>query len=622
MLTDSNSSAKHGQSLFQEILLALLATYLHLVAFPFYYGVGQHEFQLPMVAWFRDPSLFPGDPMRNAFANYPSIFWHLVAWLTRWFPVEAILFTGLFVSHFLVFWAVTRIVSRCVSQGRFVAVVVIAVGLSPLLVTPTPFGGGGGIVGGLMTHTSFAGALSLWAGAFLLEGRWIRASMLLGLVIHTHLLLGVYLGFAFLVFLWPDWRERRGSIFAAGGILLLFGLAWLYVARRALGVEYPEGYVDALLIHYPYHLVLSTRSVYDLLRGLFVLAGIGAIVGLMHWRQAVREPRLELLVASMLIPILLGVFVGEFFRVPHLLLLQLLRADTFLFFFGVLLVQIYGARLLTRLWNEAPAAGVLAGIPAILFPLGEGRALPAFLILTTLVAADRRNRFDRLCRWLARFRLLTRLALTIFVVAGAALFLWRGSLQPDRLVILLAVVSGPLVHILDASPYPIRARRLAVAGSATVLACSVVLLVGNVCLFWRPVRPLTPEEAAWREVQLWAKENTPKDTVFLVPPFPGGFRVFSQRSCWVSWRDGDIFWLYPPYTSEWRRRISALGLPQSIGHVDMEAITAAYHNLPWERLREIARDNNLLYIIQYADVRYEAVPVFSNEKFSVYPVAQ
>jgi hypothetical protein len=198
----------------------------------------------------------------------------------------------------------------------------------------------------------------------------------------------------------------------------------------------------------------------------------------------------------------------------------------------------------------------------------------------------------------------------------------RDSLEPDKLVILLALVSGPLIYILGTRPYPIRVRRLVIAGGVAVLAGSVAVLVENISLFWRPVRPLTSVEAAWREVELWAKENTPRDTVFLVPPFPDGFRAFSQRSCWGSWEDGNIFWLHPSFAREWRRRITALGLPQTVGHPDWEAIAAAYRKLSWERLREIARDNNLQYIIQYADVRYEAVPVFSNEKFSVYPVAQ
>ncbi len=616
--TNINTSRELPLKARHELVLALLATYLHRVAFPFYYGVGQNEFQLPMVAWLRDPSLFPGDPMRDGFASYPSVFWHVVAWLAGWFSTETILFVGLFASHFFVFWGVARIVVRRVGEWRFVAIMVIAVALAPLLVTPTPFGGGGGILGGLMTHTAFAGALSVWVAASLLEGRWIRAAVLLGFVIHIHLLLGVYLGFAFLVFLWPDWRERRSSIFAAGGILLLFGLAWLYVARRALGVEYPEGYVDALLIHYPYHLVLSTRPAYDLLRGLFALAGIGAVAGLVLWRGAPRERRLELLVASTFIPILLGIFVGEFFRVPQLLLLQLLRADTFLFFFGVMLAQIYGFRLLILLWNQAPAAGLLAGIPAILFPLGEGRALPAFVLVAALFAADRRNRFDALCRWLAGWRVLLGLACVAFVVAATGLLWQRGSLEPDKFVILLALVSGPFVYLCERRELAIRTRRIAVTGGLIVLVCSGVLLVEDSSMLWRPVRPLTPEQAAWREIQNWAREHTSKETRFMVPPFPGGFRVFSQRSCWVSWRDGDTFWMYPPYAPEWRRRIAALGLPQTVGRVDDEGIEAAYRHLPWERLLALARENDVQYVVQFSDVAYARRPVFSNDWFSIY----
>lgn len=621
MQTDALSSTRHTIQLRHELLLGLLATYLHRAAYPFYYGSGQHEFQLPMVAWLRDPSLFPGDPMREAFAGFPSLFWRTVAWLCTWFELETILLIGLFVSHFLAFWGLARMIARDLPDTRFLAIVLLGLALSPFLTMAAPFGGGGGIFGGLMTQTTLAGGLAIWAAICLLEGRWVWGALLLGLMLHIHVLLAVYLGFAFLAFAWFDWRHHRRQIIGAVSLLLLFGVGWLALARRALQAEYPEGYVEALLAHYPYHLVLSTRPAYELLLGLFFLAGMTAVVVLAVRRGIVRDHRLELLVTSMLVPILLGTVVGEWLRMPKLLLLQLLRADTFLTLFGLVLVPIYGFRLLVALWNLAPAAALLVSVPALLYPLTEGRALPTFLTVAAVVAADSRHRFDRVCRWLVGNRIVVGIALFFFAFIVAGVLGWRGSLDPGKLTILFAAASAPAVYASRLRAAAIQTRTLATLGAWVVLIGSAMLLV-DPAMVRRPVRPPAAAEAAWREVQNWARENTPKDAVFLVPPFPGGFRVFSQRSVWVSWRDGDIFWIYPSYAPEWRRRIAALGLPYLPGHVDVEAITAAYRKLSWEQLSQLARENHLPYVIQYADVPYPVAPVYSNEAFAVYHVVK
>lgn len=62
-----------------------------------------------------------------------------------------------------------------------------------------------------------------------------------------------------------------------------------------------------------------------------------------------------------------------------------------------------------------------------------------------------------------------------------------------------------------------------------------------------PVR----REDPWRDVQEWAKQNTPPRTVFLVPMSSEGFEVFSERSAWidtkrvagVTWSPA-YYWIY------------------------------------------------------------------------------
>ena len=124
--------------------------------------------------------------------------------------------------------------------------------------------------------------------------------------------------------------------------------------------------------------------------------------------------------------------------------------------------------------------------------------------------------------------------------------------------------------------------------------------------------------AAWFETQQWAKSNTPPDTKFLVPPLPEGFRVFSERTSWVDWKDGDALYAFPAYATEWRRRLDAIGMRLVVGHVDFAGMIQQYKAQSWERLLTVAREHHINYIIQYAEVFYPVPAVFTNETFSVY----
>jgi glycine/D-amino acid oxidase-like deaminating enzyme len=61
-----------------------------------------------------------------------------------------------------------------------------------------------------------------------------------------------------------------------------------------------------------------------------------------------------------------------------------------------------------------------------------------------------------------------------------------------------------------------------------------------------------------KQAQLWARENTPKDALFLTYPDAFGFRVFSQRASVGEWLDGaGVLWSteYADYWRDWVQRV-------------------------------------------------------------------
>ena len=64
----------------------------------------------------------------------------------------------------------------------------------------------------------------------------------------------------------------------------------------------------------------------------------------------------------------------------------------------------------------------------------------------------------------------------------------------------------------------------------------------------------------WIDIRLYASEHTPKDALFIVPPYLEGFAVFSHRSILGDWITGTTcVWGDNAYASEWLKRMKLLG---------------------------------------------------------------
>jgi hypothetical protein len=54
---------------------------------------------------------------------------------------------------------------------------------------------------------------------------------------------------------------------------------------------------------------------------------------------------------------------------------------------------------------------------------------------------------------------------------------------------------------------------------------------------YQRVTPPYEKRGDWIGVQLWAKENTPIDAMFITPPYLQGFRIYSERGAVAEWKD-------------------------------------------------------------------------------------
>lgn len=128
---------------------------------------------------------------------------------------------------------------------------------------------------------------------------------------------------------------------------------------------------------------------------------------------------------------------------PSLIRLHLLRSESFLLLYSILVVQIYGGRLLLSPGLCSPIATWLIGVPAILWPF-DGFVLPLLFLTGLLLALDPHARFDCLCRRLAlsgTVRTAAAVGILAAVLIEVRLF---GLSSPGVIVALAAVVGGLL----------------------------------------------------------------------------------------------------------------------------------------------------------------------------------
>lgn len=113
---------------------------------------------------------------------------------------------------------------------------------------------------------------------------------------------------------------------------------------------------------------------------------------------------------------------------------------------------------------------------------------------------------------------------------------------------------------------------------------------------------LQGDDGGYLELAEWARENTPKNATFLVPPDEESLRVHARRAIVVNFKGVPQLSAELP---EWRDRMQAvldldtpglLALPKPLGRT-LQAIRARYAALPLTHHFAIAREYNARYVV-------------------------
>ena len=132
-------------------------------------------------------------------------------------------------------------------------------------------------------------------------------------------------------------------------------------------------------------------------------------------------------------------------------------------------------------------------------------------------------------------------------------------------------------------------------------------------------------------IQLWAKLNTPENSIFIIPPHLEGFRIESERSIYVSWKDGTVAFFDEDLGSIWLKRLQMLGFQPTRGEDTLDYVSfdevekildPIYRNLDSELIFDIAKnlDTCFVYFVTFEDTNFieEFQIYYKNQKYIIY----
>lgn len=154
------------------------------------------------------------------------------------------------------------------------------------------------------------------------------------------------------------------------------------------------------------------------------------------------------------------------------------------------------------------------------------------------------------------------------------------------------------------------------------------LLLTRVLDIWRPGIEIYPPKNALNQAQLWAKNNTSKEDIFIVPPYLWWFyntewRVLSEGSIVVDLSDLLESSFYPSYINYWKLRFEDVApgaLSQFKGDYfeNVKITKKAYGSLSEQDVLKISKKYKARYFVSEKPRLYQFPAAYENRQFVIY----
>jgi hypothetical protein len=592
----------------KAILFVPLLLIFHYYVEGYSFGVDDHVLQIPLLKLSINPDLFPADLLRSVFPNQFTYFYKLFGLLL---PSNSTLeiqyFIGYLLSFGFVLYFFIKIAETLTSDKKsaYLAAIILASGYYPTAPWAyfDPF----------FSHRTFAFPFFLASIYLFLQGRYLLSIFLVGIMWNIHGLHAFHLTFIFLFSL----------------LIKVKIIGW----RKVLGYSFLV-FISALpMILWKVSSFQSFSSLESGRKIIGMLAGNQLFPLSWHWNTPIRvgafllfltlvlkSPHLEkmgywikgelrIFFSAILLMCIAGFLFIEVFPLQIAIEAQFFRSTVFFYLLSLPLVTHYLLCKIQRgdIWTKimvliSVAAFISREVEFIILPLlyflsedfipAVGRSvelrktLSGFFIAVSLIFGL--NGMGLLGTTLFRLNLLTETTLFFFTISFGLIslfFIFRKTGQTQKIDPLLLAVLG--------------------IGIITGLIFSVFTGTSKTAL----------QDPDWSEIQVWSKEHTQEDALFLTPVYLSGYRVYSERGVVGEWYDG--YW--GPFVSQdlslkWWERMKDYGITEE----NYQKRKSVYNALREEDFQEIGKKYGATYVITEKPKSLNLEEIFENRRFVLY----
>jgi hypothetical protein len=555
-----------------ETLVGLvLATVLSIAATG--YALNDLFVYLPLTAYLRNPSLFPGDPLIQHLLRMPYPLYRAYALIYN----QQALFAVFVVMRLLTVVALYMLALQ-IARDRLAA----ALGLSLIVFTPGTFGTLGltQVLVGEPVQYALATPICLFALCALLAGRWAAAFLLAGAAFNLQPILGAVT----LALLSGDLivnqvaRLHRTTLRQAAAYLGLGALASTPgLLMAALGPtadlgKNPTEYLAMVRFGAYFHVLPSTFSSREYFTTALVLGYL--FLGLRDRAIEPVRPTLLVWAGTIFVFCAIGTIFSEVIPIGLILKAMPFRSSLFLKVLGLICCAVYLRRCIGRgtWWRWLVA--FLAVVGMLTYEELAIGALAVLLVAETLSALP-----------VSRAALAPRLS--------ARLVDFEGLSSPVQRYWSRLLVSVPAVLIV-----------LTVPGRSPVVSMP-------------GVGPATDQEA----LAAWARTFTAGDAVFITPPDDGfaGFAVLAERSTLGDVKQAGQALFDPDFGRGLLSRLSDLGCNVPAGPW---CSNNTYATFDAERFRSLSVRYGACYVVTRIGQEVDLPAVYRNDSFRVYGVCE
>lgn len=519
--------------------------------------------EIPLLKHLIDPTYYQGDYYVESLAeNFSSYFFPLLSKIIQVDQIPAVYFSLWLISRYFLFFWIYKL-WYYLTKRYFTAICCVLVFILMARVDEFLYR--------TFSHQEFALGIIFAGIYYFFKGRYLLASIILGLAANFHALYSLFPMLFMLGYLLWQWKKEKISTFIKSGLVFTIGCSpfavWVLQNRLTGASSYKPVIAEWMPL---YQLACPQNFFFPLIPFKQIIGSWGAffhfndwyllLIGLLILNLCFNKhfnAKAKAFAFSAVLLLIISCIWTYTFPNRFILDLNLIRNTQYLFF---LLMGLTTIMAIEKVEEGNAYIGIMLGFFFTCLKFEDFTAMCAAFGLICLFTLDRLLKqkysvkktilvdivvlamlpccygiyymFNQIqYKFFGRFNLLI-----IFILLIINFFLLLSKkLSWDRKYFLRAFVAIPIcVFMFQYTYYSYERNHIENTGTG----------------FWQLQR-------SWEDMQAYVKDQTPKDAMLLVPynMEMGGFRIGSERKIVVSYRDCGIVGFDYSAAKEWRKRV-------------------------------------------------------------------